>query len=442
MRFGKRIDLLLLADELCIFFAYSLARFFYTGIFTFVPDHPFQLVACVAFPFCFYVADLYYPYKFFTRARTLVEAAMGVSAGALLLAACAYLDKSFTTPRLIFSYMALVLVPLVYATRRIYDFIFKFHMLDKKTVILGTGPLAADLARILKDTPHTGMDFIGFITEKRKQEQKTVQGLPVLGALSNLLSVIDWYNIQLVVLALDPHHDISEVEIMSDLLKRQVSVTSGIHLLENLTGEIPYRLLGTHYLLGLMSHVRMNPYLKVKRAIDVSAAVLVGAALAPVLLVAMVALYVSGGGKVFFVQKRVGLKGKPFSLVKLRSMTAAKNGRVKVTPVGKWIRKFRIDEIPQIWNVFKGDMSIVGPRPEVPYFVERSRKKIPFYDTIFAVKPGLSGWAQINLPHVTSIKDYDRKFRYNLFYLKNLSLTLDLIILIRTIRVVLLGKGK
>ena len=106
------------------------------------------------------------------------------------------------------------------------------------------------------------------------------------------------------------------------------------------------------------------------------------------------------------------------------------------------MRKYRIDEIPQLFNVIKGDMSLIGPRPEIPYFVEKCRKRVPFYDAVFAVKPGLTGWAQVNYGYTRSLKDYKEKFRYNLYYLKNISLILDLLILLRTIRIILLGKGQ
>jgi len=437
---SKRSLFLLLLDQAAILLAYSFARYIYSGVFTWMPDHMIQSVAAIAFPLCFYVADLYYPYKFFSRSRTFVEIVFGVTSGAFILAAIAYFDRSYTTSRLMFSYMAAGMIPCIYSIRLIYDLIFKFRMLDKKCVIVGTGPLAVKLSEIIRETPNSGLDLVGLISEEdRKNGAKN--GGQIIGSLGNMLSVLDWYKVQLVVLAFEPKQDVSEVAIMSQILQRQVSVTSGIHLLENLTGEIPYQLLGGHYLLGLMSQVRMNPYVRIKRVVDLLAGVVLCLALLPIFFAAVLILLVSGHG-IFFVQKRIGLSGKPFSLIKLRSMGTTKTGKPKVTRIGKWLRKYRIDEIPQLWNVLKGEMSLIGPRPEIPYFVDRSRHKIPFYDAVFSVKPGLTGWAQINFRHATTVKDYNQKFRYNLYYLKNISPTLDFVILLRTIRVVVLGKGK
>jgi len=123
-------------------------------------------------------------------------------------------------------------------------------------------------------------------------------------------------------------------------------------------------------------------------------------------------------------------------------MTEKGRGVKQVNSFAKWIRRYRIDEIPQLINVLRGEMSLIGPRPEIPYFVERSRKLIPFYDIVFSVRPGLTGWAQVKFRYATSVKDYNKKFRYNLYYLKNVSLLLDVLILLRTVRTVLLGREK
>jgi lipopolysaccharide/colanic/teichoic acid biosynthesis glycosyltransferase len=179
-----------------------------------------------------------------------------------------------------------------------------------------------------------------------------------------------------------------------------------------------------------------------KRLFDLSFGGLVLAILSPILIFAMIILMCEDPRKVFFIQDRLGRDGKVFRLIKLRSMKKNRKGQPVVTLFGRWLRKFRIDEIPQLVNVIQGEMSLVGPRPEIAYFADRCRRKIPFYDLIYSVKPGLTGWAQVNFRYTTSMKDYEHKFRYNLFYLKNMSFILDLLILIKTIKIILLGKGQ
>lgn len=440
MNISKRSLFLLIADQAAILAAYSFAGYIYTGELSLVPNHMYQLVAALVFPLAFYIADLYFPYKIFTRSKTFAEVVLGVAVGAIILAAAAYFDRSFTTSRLIFSYMAAALILLVYGIRLFYDILFGFRFMDKKAIVIGSGPLALRVAETLKGTRNSGIELAGFVSEGRKNGKGT-SGIEVLGNISNLVSLIDWYKIQLVIMAIEPKENVSEVDVLSQVLRKQVTVTSGMHLLENLTGAIPYELIDSHYLLGLMSEVRVNRYLRVKRLIDLIFGTALSVVLFPVLAAALLLLILTGHGKPFFVQKRIGRGGKPFNLVKLRSMSSEK-GKPKVTKIGKWLRKYRIDEIPQLWNVIRGEMSLIGPRPEIPYFVERSRKKTPFYDTIFSIKPGLTGWAQINFRYTTTVKEYNEKFRYNLYYLKNISLILDFVILLRTVRVVLLGKGK
>jgi exopolysaccharide biosynthesis polyprenyl glycosylphosphotransferase len=171
----------------------------------------------------------------------------------------------------------------------------------------------------------------------------------------------------------------------------------------------------------------------------------------PVILILSLLIKIDSRGPVLYQQERVGEKGKVFKLLKFRSMienAEANGGPVwaqenddRITRVGRWMRKWRLDEIPQMVNVLKGDMSFVGPRPERPYFVEKLRKEIPFYDQRFYVKPGITGWAQIKYRYGASEEDTLEKLKYDLYYIKNLSPLFDLVIIFETIKVVLFGKG-
>lgn len=443
LHISKRTLFLILCDALAIAFVYWVGfnLRFQTGIFQ-ITGIPFFYLSEAIFLLLFYVFDLYYPFKVFKPLQTLTDLILSVSIGGIILAAVAYADRTFIAARATFVYMILSLIPMIFAVRMLYDFIFQSRLLDKKAVIIGTGPLAFEIARVVKETPYAGIEVLGFVKEHPKDSATRSNGNPILGSLANLLSLIDWHKIQLAILALDPKHEAPEAGLMSDLLKRGVSVTSAINLFEILQGEIPYQVMDSHYLLELMSQVKSRPYLKLKRFIDILAAILLLILLSPLLLITILILMVTGQDTIFFIQDRIGRDSKSFRLIKFKTMTEMTKGKPRVTPIGRWIRRYRIDEIPQLINVLKGDMSLIGPRPEIPYFVARSRKRIPLYDAVFTVKPGLTGWAQVKFRHVTSAKDYDRKFRYNLFYLKNVSPALDLMILLKTIRVVLLGDGK
>ncbi|MDP3921736.1 MAG: sugar transferase [Candidatus Omnitrophota bacterium] len=441
---SRRSLLLLVSDAVTIAISYAVAFYLRTGRIANTSGEfpPFVYFSIVIFLTLFYVFDLYYPFKHFNLGQTSLDVLFSVAIGTVISAAAAYLDRTLILPRYMFAITAGGIFPFVLLVRVVYDFIFKTRFLDKRTLILGSGKLAAEMGETIKRTPHSGLAIVGMVYEERKPNTKSKNGFSIVGGMKQLLSLIDWYNVDLVVLALDPDKELSETSVMSELLQRRVMVTSAVHLFEQIKGEVPYRLLGSHFLLGLMAQIRKRPYLKLKRLTDVVFASALLVILAPVLLLAMILLSFQGPTKIFFVQERVGRGGLPFQLIKLRSMRPGKDKKQIITGIGRWMRKFRVDEIPQLINVLKGDMSLIGPRPEIPYFVRRCRLKIPFYDAVFSVKPGLTGWAQIRFHHSTTIKEYDQKFRYNLYYLKNISLTLDLMIVLKTIRVVLLGKGK
>ena len=173
--------------------------------------------------------------------------------------------------------------------------------------------------------------------------------------------------------------------------------------------------------------------------------------LSPLILLTAILIKLDSRGPVIFSQERVGQNGKPFQVHKFRSMVAdaeKRSGPVwatendnRVTRVGRIIRKLRVDELPQLWNVLKGEMSFVGPRPERAYFIEQLEKEIPYYSERHSVKPGLTGWAQVSYPYGASVEDAIEKLNYDLFYTKNMSFLLDMLIVFRTVKIVLFGKG-
>lgn len=442
----NRRTLLLSLDLGVIVLAYMIGFYFRHGRFG-LPTHQsaFLYLSLVVFPTFFYVFDLYYPFRRFMPAQTFIDVLFSVLLGMVMTAALAYADRSFTQSRLGFVYSSLLLIFFVFVIRLLDESVSYSRLLDKKILILGAGPLALEIARVIRETPHSGMEVAGLVSNRRdngKSKTLVKNGLRILGNVSEMVSLIDWYKARLVVLALEPDEETSDLKIYAELLERNVPVTSSIHLFEKLSGDVPYKLLGAHYLLGLMAQVKTRPYLKLKRLIDLFFGAWLLVLLSPVLAFAVAVLAFSGPREILFLQKRIGKDSVPFQLIKLRTMTTTRRGKEKVTRLGSWMRKYRIDEIPQLLNVLKGEMSLIGPRPEIPYFVDRCRKKIPFYSTVFTVKPGLTGWAQVKFRHATSVGDYEKKFRYNLYYLKNISLALDLLIILKTIRVVLMGKGK
>jgi len=216
----------------------------------------------------------------------------------------------------------------------------------------------------------------------------------------------------------------------------------GILKLDNLRAS--WLILGTGFDQGLFRDM-------IKRTFDILVSLLLLIATLPILLLAMLAIFLESGLPVFYRQERVGQGGVPFTILKLRTMVrnAEKDGKPRwagvnddrITRVGRFLRRSRIDELPQLFNVLRGDMSFVGPRPERPFFVQHLLEDIPYYDVRHSVKPGVTGWSQVRYPYGASVDDSLAKLQYDLYYVKNHSLFLDLLILVDTVQVVLLGKG-
>lgn len=443
-RISRRSIFLLCLDALAIPLSFLLANTLRTGYFS-IQDlrQPIVGLALLTYLAALYIFDFYYPYKYFKIAQTAIETLYVVSSASLVLFAVSYLDRTFLTNRSIQFLFSLILTAAIFFIRIFYDAFFRSRFLDRRTLIIGTGPFAREVEHIIQNTPHAGIQAVGFVSEGETYETQPHRNMHIVGSVSRILTLVNWHNANLVVLAMESDiRKASEPSIIYTLMKNKVDVVSGIHLFEKLDEAIPFHVLDDHYFLNLMSEIRTHNYLKVKRLVDIIFSLILLVVLSPVFLLAAGLLATQGRDNIFFIQKRVGKDRKEFNMIKLKSMKESRDGKFRITNFGRWMRKYRIDEMPQLINVLKGEMSLIGPRPEISYFVEKCDEISPFYDVIFTLKPGLTGWAQVKFYHVTDLRDYKRKFQYNLYYLKNLSLTLDLLILFKTIGIVLAGKGK
>ena len=320
------------------------------------------------------------------------------------------------------------------------------------TVIIGSGDAALNALELIRssDSP---FDVKGFLDDYPALGL-AVKGRPgILGPIKKLIDLRKKMGIEAVVLATTKDR---VMRITSELLAARMSGITVIDmptLHEKLTGRLPVEYIDDQWLLnstGFDSIAASHNHQRAKRILDFICCALLSLIIAPVIGIAAIAIRLNSPGPIFYAQQRVGKRGKVFTVYKLRSMRtdAEQNGVIwakeedpRVTGVGRWLRKFRIDEFPQLWNVLKGEMSLVGPRPERPEFVQQLEAKIPYYGVRHTIMPGLTGWAQISYPYGASAGDALRKLEYDLYYIKHLSIPFDIKILIRTIGVVLTGEG-
>ena len=380
----------------------------------------------------------------FAGARLLV----GVSLAILSFALIAFVLHGHTFWRSTLFFAMVLAILLLMANRIVVGGIVGASAFRRRVLVLGAGTRARRIKE-LAERPESGFAVVGYIAMNAGQPALD-QAVP-RGAIADLSSYVRDFGATEVVLALEERRNALPLK---DLLRIK---TAGVHVndfssfLERETGRVDLDTLNPSWLIfsdGFSSGRMLSS--AAKRLFDLVASGAVLALTFPVIALFAVLVKLDSHGPAFFRQRRVGLYGEPFEMIKLRSMRSdAEKGGAKwaekddprITRVGKFIRKVRIDELPQAWSVLTGRMSFVGPRPEVPTFVDDLEDKLPFYAERHMVKPGITGWAQINYPYGASVEDARAKLEYDLYYAKNYTPFLDLLILLQTLRVVLWPEG-
>jgi sugar transferase (PEP-CTERM system associated) len=321
---------------------------------------------------------------------------------------------------------------------------------DERVLFMGTGEAGVSLVRHILSHPEYNMKVVGFIDENGQDIGKSIVNPRVLGATPELEEIVSREKVDRVVLALKERRGGMPIRQLLHLKFAGVGVEDVHSCFERLSGRITLEHLSPSWLI-LSDGFKKSPLsLAVKRTVDILASFTLLVLVSPILPLVALAIYVESGGPILFRQKRVGYKGREFEVLKFRSMVqdAEKNGPQwasqqdsRVTRVGHIMRKTRLDEIPQLFNVFRGEMSLVGPRPERRVFCDLLEEKIPFFNLRHSVRPGLTGWAQVRFRYGASLEDAKGKLEFDFFYIKNLSLLVDLAILFETVKVVVLGRG-
>lgn len=321
----------------------------------------------------------------------------------------------------------------------------------RNAVIIGYNQKANNIHNTIVTHPALGLDVIGYVAVKEENIGKEYAGVKVACTYRNIDKIIDEFNIHEVIIALEKNEDDVMMNVIAKSDEKNVRIKIVPDLYEIIGGQARTSQIYGFPLIDIMPQLMPEWEKKMKRVLDVVASIVILTVSFPVMIAAAIAIKIDSPGPVFFSQERSGLNGKPFMMVKFRSMrndAEKKSGPMwsvkgdpRITKVGKFIRKVRIDEIPQMYNVLKGEMSLVGPRPERPFFVEKLAQEIPLYKRRLKVRPGVTGWAQVKHKYDEDVEDVKIKLRYDLFYIENISLRMDIKILLRTIFVVLLGKG-
>jgi sugar transferase (PEP-CTERM system associated) len=328
--------------------------------------------------------------------------------------------------------------------------IFRVPGPRRRILILGVGSLAQGLSQVLLSRSKMFTDLVGLIAKDNEQVGDELVGTKVVGTISQLLSVVERDHVDTIAVCLEDRRAVLPVQTLLDLKGMGIDIWDGYHLYEEESGRLPINDLKPSAIIFSREFKQGIVVRTIKRSMDLCIS-LIGLIVAlPLMVVIGVLIKLDSPGPVFYKQVRVGLRAQPYMIWKIRSMfTDAEKGGARwtsekdprISRVGWYLRKWRLDEIPQLINVIKGEMSLVGPRPERPVFVQELRGIIPFYDLRHAVRPGITGWAQTQFRYGASPEDAHVKLQYDLYYVKYLSVQLDLRIFVETIRTILLGEG-
>jgi exopolysaccharide biosynthesis polyprenyl glycosylphosphotransferase len=338
--------------------------------------------------------------------------------------------------------------------RLIYIRIFTAPRFLRRMLIVGAGRAGSTLAGIIRSIKPRPFDVVGMIDDDPEKRGLVIEGFPVLGYGTELLSVIEKESITDLIFAISHEMNPAMFRSLVNAEEQGVEITTMPRVYEELTGRVPVFLLQSDWLLrSFVDQYHANGFYEaVKRVIDIIGG-LVGLSLLAILfpLVALLIL-IDSGIPLIFKQTRLGRSGFEYEIRKFRTMhkdaeadgqaRMAQENDERVTRLGKFLRKSHIDELPQFINVIKGEMSLIGPRAERPEFVDKLQEKIPFYRARLFVKPGLTGWAQVNQRYAATVEESGVKLEYDLYYIKNRNLLLDLLILVRTVGAVFSLKGQ
>jgi exopolysaccharide biosynthesis polyprenyl glycosylphosphotransferase len=401
----------------------------------------------------FYLQGLYELRMLNNYFKVISKVVLSVFFGILSYTFIFYAVFSFAIGRGVFTLMALFIIIFTLIPRLFYITIAKRNMLDQKIVIIGSGQAATDIISFLNGHPLSLYEILGIVSETENQNAVEINGHKYLGSIDQISEIIKHKKVDaLLVTTLEPKRS----KILKHLRACRyhgVGIIDIVSLYEELEGRVPLQYIDDEWLFSSTMNYPSFHTKKLKRLVDLAGASLGIILTFPMCVIVAILIKLDSKGPVFYRQKRLGRDSRAFRVIKFRSMIhRAEKGLggpvwsskedPRITKAGKWLRKTRIDEIPQLINVFLGHMSLVGPRPERPAFIRELSEKIPFYQERLYVQPGLTGWAQINYPYAATVEESKIKLQYDLYYIKHVSFFLDSLIILKTLKIVLLGHGR
>jgi sugar transferase (PEP-CTERM system associated) len=368
----------------------------------------------------------------------------------LVLAIVYYLDDAVSLGRGIAAMAAPTVFALVLSSRIILGRTNLFLASPQRVLVVGTGSTGISAVREILARPELNLRVEGFLDERGENIGKSLVNPGIIGGVKEVESIAHDRGINRIIISLTERRGNMPVSQLLHLKFAGIEVEDSHSFIEKVTGRIHLEHLSPSWLI-LSDGFRKSQFLYlVKRSVDIIVALIGLVITLPVMVLVAAAIWLESGSPIVFRQERTGLKGRTFQILKFRSMSqnAEEDGPVwavrsdnRITRVGYLIRKYRLDELPQLFNALRGEMSLVGPRPERPHFCRLLEQNIPFFALRHTVRPGITGWAQVKYQYGASVEESKTKLEYDFFYIKHMSIVLDLAILFETAKVMIYGRG-
>jgi sugar transferase (PEP-CTERM system associated) len=398
----------------------------------------------------FYLFDLYDLKAIGRRSGQTLRIMQALGLAAVALALLFYAIPQMMLGRGVFALAMAMTMTTMAGWRAVATWLLGSPWLAERVLILGTDLPAIAIASEITHRRGHGYEVIGFVSQAEALVGKSLINPRVIGVMDDLEELVRRHHPDRIVVALSDRRGSLPLDLLLKLKVRdEIQFEESSRFFERLTGKISTDRLQPGRMVFAETNRWMRLYRRLRRIFDIVSS-LIGISISfPLVILTAIAIRIESQGPVIYTQERVGLHGRKFKIFKFRSMQAdaeaygpvwACENDPRVTRVGRIIRKLRVDEIPQFFNILRGEMSLIGPRPERPEFVKRFEERIPYYSERHLVKPGLTGWAQVCYPYGASFEDAQEKHQYDLYYIKNQSPLLDAIILLETARVVLFGR--
>jgi exopolysaccharide biosynthesis polyprenyl glycosylphosphotransferase len=462
LRPSERRLILLTGDLLLAFLSLFIALYFWSVepdewlkfSFQFLVERPpfwFYLLPIIWIVF---LSGLYDVRKVHKISETISGIGISIILSISLYLIIFFLSVPNTLPRLGVALFFICAAILTTLWRLIYIKIFTGSRFERRVIIVGAGNSGKALVEIIKNSTPKPFQLIGLVDDDPQKIGSSILTFPILGSIKDLPDLIHEFQISNVVFSITGEMDPNTLNILVEAEESGIEITSMPVMYEEITGRVPIYLLKPDWLLrSFIDYAHVNRFYElVKRIIDIMVGLL--GCLLTLLLFPIIGLLIiiDNWGPIIYSQSRLGKNGKKYNIYKFRTMfvDAEKNGNVRpaeenderITTIGKILRKSHLDEIPQFINVLKGEMSMVGPRSERPMIVENYQKEIPFYRGRLIVKPGLTGWAQVNYGYASTVEENAMKLEYDLYYIKHRDLMMDLSIMLLTVSSVIGLRGR